>query len=315
VEPGTIIGERFQIVDRVAEGGLATVWQGVDRETEEPVAIKVMKREFSVIGHHLDLFLEEARIGAQLEHPNLVHVLAFVVEPGAQGKMYCQIMEWIDGIDLRTMIGIESDVQEPLAWDLVTAIGIGVLHGLAAAHERKVGGTILSPVIHRDVAPQNVLLGSDGSIKLGDFGMSRARDSIAEHTAPGIVKGTLAYVAPETLKGQPPSPRSDVYSLGVTLWEALAGDRMFHTANQVELIGKIRAGAIEPLAERRTDVPPRLAAAVHRALSTDVEKRFASARAMASELEEIMIESAGGDAVALVGEAVKRALDARPRDE
>src|SRR5262245_6470895 len=174
-----------------------------------------MKREFAIVGgHHLTLFMEEARIGAQLDHPNLVHVIDFKVEPRASGKLYCQIMEWIDGIDLRSLIRIENDTERPLDWPLVATIGAGVLQGLAAAHERKVGGAILSPVIHRDVAPQNILLGVDGSIKLGDFGMSRTRDSIAEHTAPGVVKGTLAYVAPETLKGQPPGPRSDVYSLG-----------------------------------------------------------------------------------------------------
>jgi serine/threonine protein kinase len=309
VEPGIIVGGRYQLVEQVAEGNLATVWQGVDRDTEDPVAVKVMKRPFAVVGgHHLELFIEEARIGSLLEHPNLVQVRDLIVEDAEDGKLYCEVMEWIDGTDLRGLIARASAAGQLLPAALVATIGVGVLHGLAAAHERKVGGGILSPVIHRDVSPPNVMLGTDGAIKLGDFGMSRAKDRIAEHTAPGVVKGTLAYVPPECLKGDPPGTRSDIYSLGCTLWEALAGERAFPIASPVALINKIRAGAIQPLVERRPDTPPRLAAAIHRALSNDPHARFSTARAMADELAAVANELGVVDGDALVGAAVSAAM-------
>jgi serine/threonine protein kinase len=309
LEPGTIIGGRYQLVEQRAEGSLSTVYQGVDRQTEDPVAIKVMKRQFSVVGgQHLEQFLDEARMGAMLEHENLVHVRDLVVEESEDGKMYSVVMEWIDGVDLRALIAVERASGRQLGADLVAVIAAGVARGMAAAHERKVAGGILSPVIHRDVAPQNILLGAEGAIKLGDFGMARARDRIAEHTAPGVVKGTLAYVAPDCLKGDAPGPRSDIYSLGATIWEAMVGERLFQIASPMALITKIRAGAFTPLDQKRPDTPPALVACVHKALANDKSDRFQTARVMADELDRIAAELGAGDRAAMVGAAVTRAM-------
>jgi eukaryotic-like serine/threonine-protein kinase len=317
MEAGTIIGGRYQLVDRVAEGGLATVWHGVARSTEvfaRPVAIKVMKREFSTVGgHYLSMFLEEARIGAQLQHANLVQVLDFIVEASAAGPVYCLILEWIDGVDLRTMVQTSAATSYPLPWGLIAHVGVGVLRGLAAAHERRLPDGTVAPVIHRDASPQNVLLGTNGNIKLTDFGMARARDRIAEHTAPGIVKGTLSYIAPEILKGKPPTPACDIYSVGVTLWEALVGDRMFHAPSPPALIEKIRNGDIQPITERCPDLPPKLAATIHKALSNDPTQRHPSARAMVHELTELLNEGGWGDADTLVGNAVIETQVARKK--
>jgi serine/threonine protein kinase len=163
----------------------------------------------------------------------------------------------------------------------------------------------VSPVIHRDASPQNVLLALNGDVKLADFGMARARDRIAEHTAPGFVKGTLSYMAPEILTGKPATPVSDLFSLACTLWEALAGDRLFHAKADAEVVSLIRKCDVPPLVERRDDIPPALAAAVHRALSPNPADRFVSARQMAHELGEILREGGSwGDADVLVGTAV-----------
>jgi len=317
MEAGTIIGGRYQLVDRVAEGGLATVWQGVARSSEvfaRPVAVKVMKREFTTVGgHYLSMFLEEARIGAQLQHANLIQVLDFIIEATAAGPVYCLIMEWIDGLDLRSLTQVTAAQGYGVSWGLVAHIGVGVLRGLAAAHERRLPDGTVAPVIHRDASPQNVLLGTNGSIKLADFGMARARDRMAEHTAPGIVKGTLSYIAPEILRGKPPSPACDIYSVGVTMWESLVGDRMFHAASQPALIEAIRNGEIQPIAERCPDLPPKLAALVHRALSLDPAARYPSARAMVHELNELLNEGGWGDADTLVGNAVIEAQVARKK--
>jgi len=312
VQPGSMIGGRYQLVDVVAEGGLSTVWQGVARSSEvfaRPVAIKVMKRAFATVGGpYLSMFLEEARIGATLQHANLIQVLDFIIEATPSGAAYCLIIEWVDGIDLRTMLKVENHMRRPLSWGLVATIGLRVLRGLAAAHERRLPDLKVSPVIHRDVSPQNVLLALNGDVKLADFGMARARDRIAEHTAPGFVKGTLSYMAPEILTGKPATPSSDLFSLACTLWEALCGERLFHARTDPEVVELIRKCNVPSISERRKDVPPAMAAALHRALSADPQRRFASAREMSFELSEVLREGGSwGDADVVIGDAVAQA--------
>lgn len=307
-----MIGGRYQLVDVVAEGGLSTVWQGVARSSEvfaRPVAVKVMKRAFSTVGGpYLSMFLEEARIGARLQHANVIQVLDFIVEATPAGPTYCLILEWVDGIDLRSMLRVENAMGRKLSWALVATVGLRVLRGLAAAHERRLPDNTLSPVVHRDVSPQNILLALNGDIKLADFGMARARDRIAEHTAPGFVKGTLSYMAPEILVGKPASPISDLFSLAITLWEALTGERLFHAKSDIDVIEAIRRCEVPPLADRRSDLPPAFAAVIHRALSPDPAARFVSARQMAHEIGEILREGdSWGDADVLVGNAVAEA--------
>lgn len=304
-----MIGGRYQLVDLVAEGGLSTVWQGVARSSEvfaRPVAIKVMKRAFSAVGGpYLSMFLEEARIGARLQHANLIQVLDFIVEATPTGPTYCMVMEWVDGIDLRSMLQVETELGRKLSWALVVTIGLRILRGLAAAHERRLPDNTVSPVIHRDVSPQNILLALNGDVKLADFGMARARDRIAEHTAPGFVKGTLSYMAPEILVGKPATPVSDLFSVACTLWEALAGVRLFHAKADVQVIEMIRKCEVPALGDLRPDLPAALAAAIHRALARDPVDRFLSARQMAHELGEILREGGSwGDADVIVGTAV-----------
>ena len=312
-----MIGGRYQLVDVVAEGGLSTVWQGVARSSEvfaRPVAIKVMKRAFATVGGpYLSMFLEEARIGATLQHASLIQVLDFIIEATPSGAVYCLVMEWVDGIDLRTMLKIENFMRRPLSWGLVATVGLRVLRGLAAAHERRLPDLKVSPVIHRDVSPQNILLALNGDVKLADFGMARARDRIAEHTAPGFVKGTLSYMAPEILTGKPATPASDLFSLACTLWEALCGQRLFHARTDPEVVELIRRCNVPSITERRKDVPAAMAALLHRALAADPQRRFASAREMSFELSEVLREGGSwGDADVIIGDAVAQARVALP---
>ena len=314
MQPGSIIGGRYQLVDIVAEGGLSTVWQGVARTTEvfaRPVAVKVMKREFSMVGGpYMSMFLEEARIGAQLQHSNLIQVLDFIVETTLSGPVYCLVLEWVEGIDLKKMINISARALKPLSWALIATVGVRVLRGLAAAHERRSPDGTLAPVLHRDCSPRNILLAQNGDIKLADFGMALARDRIAEHTAPGFVKGTLAYMAPEILGGKPASPASDVYSLACTLWEALAGHRLFQGKNDAEVLELILKIPPPLIIDRRPDVPKAMSAAIHRALSQDPTRRFTSARAFAAELNEILrAEGPAQDGDEIVVKAVADILE------
>jgi serine/threonine-protein kinase len=316
LQPLTVIGQRYQLKDIVGEGGMATVWRAVALGAEtfaRPVAVKVMKRAFSTAQPHLAMFLEEARIGAELQHAHLVQVLDFFAE---ERGSYCLVMEWIEGMDLRTLTHAFARLERPLPWTFVVQVGIGVLRGLAAAHERRARDGSAAPVIHRDVSPQNILLGLNGGIKLGDFGMARARDrgSSKQLTAPGVVKGTVSYMAPEILRGKAAVPESDLYSLACTMWESLAGERLYDAPSDAEVVVMIRRGQAKPLDEVRPDVPPRLVAAVHRALSIEPSARFASARAMIQELGEVLKESAPWiDSDVLVGTTVGQAREAQAR--
>ena len=217
----------------------------------------------------------------------------------------------------RSLVHIEHYLKREVSWGLVATVGLRSLRGLAAAHERRTPDGKLSPVLHRDASPQNILLGLNGDIKLADFGMARARDRIAEHTAPGFVKGTLAYMAPEVLAGKPATPLSDLFSFGCTLWEALAQERLFYAKRDVDVLGLIRKCEVPPLSERRRDVSPPVLEAVHRALSPDPAARFRSAREMAAVFSEVLREGASwGDADLIVADAVgmsRMALQSEPQ--
>jgi eukaryotic-like serine/threonine-protein kinase len=200
----------------------------------------------------------------------------------AEGR-YFIVMEWIDGIDLGAWIG---SFTTPTPWHEVAAIGVEILRGLGAAHERVDAAGNSAPVIHRDVSPQNVLLSVQGIVKLADFGLARAADR-ATMTAPGTIKGKLGYLAPELVKRAPASPKSDLYSVGIVLWEALTGKRLFGGVDAYEQIKKILANQVPPLREARPDVPLPLAEVVHTALSFDPADRFERAEEMQRALASL----------------------------
>jgi serine/threonine-protein kinase len=313
MRPGTVIGGRYQLQALVGEGGMSTVWRGVAKSSEyfaRTVAVKVMKGAFTAVEPHLGMFLEEARIGAELQHPHLIQVFDFVADQAGGRPAFFLIMEWIEGCDFRRLLEAMARLDRPVPWGLVAHVGVGVLRGLAAAHERRLRSGQAAPVIHRDVAPQNILLGQNGAIKLADFGMARARDRSSKLTAPGVVKGTVSYLAPEILHAKSPSPQSDLWAVACTLWEALAGERLFDAATDVEVVKLIRAGKVRPLEELRPDVPARLTRAIHRALAADPTARFGSAREMVQELgETLRHEGPWVDADVIVGTTVTQARE------
>jgi serine/threonine-protein kinase len=306
---GRIIDGKYELVEKVGEGGMAVVWRaymhgaaGFKRE----VAVKKIKREFRAIKNYINMFVEEARVGSELAHPNIVQVHDFCADE--EGSYYL-VMEWVEGMDMAALIRSFLGRSEMPPWELVVAIGIGALRGLAAAHERRrVDGTF-APVIHRDVSPHNILLAANGIVKLTDFGLARARDRMFSLTAPGTVKGKLSYLAPEITAGESASPHSDLFSMGTVLWESLVGQRLFAGNGDLEVFKKIRACQVRPLADHRAGLPVPLMSAVHRALQKNPMDRFPSARAMATELADVLKTGGGGDAHKALGQAVQRARE------
>jgi len=276
-----IMLDRYELVERAAEGGMAAVWRANvvgAAGFRRPVAIKrILPTQNDE--HFVKMFVEEARICSQLQHPNIVQVFDFGRDE--DGTFYL-VMEWIEGLDLSAYTAAHREAGRPVPWPLVVAIGAGALRGLRAAHERLDPAGRPAPVIHRDVTPSNILLDTHGVVRLTDFGVSRALDR-ASWTSPNVVKGKLAYMAPEIFADQAASPRSDLFSLGVALWEALAGRRLY-TGSDVEVFLAAKEAAIPDLAALRPDLPGGLAAVVERALRRDPGERFPSAREMLREL-------------------------------
>ncbi|HRC59037.1 MAG TPA: serine/threonine-protein kinase, partial [Kofleriaceae bacterium] len=283
---GPLIDGKYELVEVAGEGGMATVFRAVVRGAagfQRTVAIKRIRPEYRSVRHYIDMFIEEARVGSELAHPNIVQVHDFCSSDGA----YYLIMEWVDGVDLGTLQGTLARAGKHLSWPLVLAVSIGTLRGLGAAHERRTANGELAPVIHRDVSPQNILIGASGVVKLTDFGLSRARDRANSLTVPGTVKGKLSYLAPEVTLGKANSVASDLFSMGVVMWEVLCGQRLFDARNDLEVFKKIRACVVPPVRTFRPDAPEALGAVISKATSLAPKDRYASASEMVADLVRV----------------------------
>jgi len=303
---GQTIEGKYQLTKIAGEGGMATVYKALVRGAagfQRAVAVKHIRPEFRALKNYIDMFVEEARVGSELAHPNIVQVHDFV----AEGGNYYLIMEWVEGIDLGAFIQAYKQRGIHIPWPLIAGIGIGTLRGLGAAHERVAPDGSPAPVIHRDVSPHNVMMGVNGVVKLSDFGLARARDRIASLTAPGTVKGKLSYLAPEVAFGKPNTVQSDLFGVGNLLWESLTGERLFDGKTDVEIFKKIRNCVVPPIAERRTDVPAALAAVLDTALAADPANRYASADEFAHALGQVMKQAVGINPATALGAAVVEA--------
>jgi len=281
--PGLIVGGRYELLEVAGRGGMADVWRGRVRGDSgfvREVAIKQMHQHLAIQPQYVTMFVEEARVGSALQSPNISEVHDFVHDRGN----YYMVLEWIDGIDLGSWIKWHVARNEPTRWELVAAVAVGVLRGLAAAHERVGPDGEPLPIVHRDVSPHNVLLTTRGVVKLIDFGLALAPDRTQETTEPGIVKGKMSYLAPEIVNGGRPSPASDQFACGSVLWEALVGRKLFDGATDYEAYCRLRDCMVQPLRPLRPDVPPPFAQIIHRALTAAADHRFPSTREMARQI-------------------------------
>lgn len=283
-----LIAGKFELLEQAGEGGMAVVWRGVMHGAagfSRPVALKQMKPELRDQDRQVAMFVEEARLGSCLLHPNIAQVLDFVEDD--QGS-YWLVTEWVEGLDLGSLLRYYRVRHERMPWPLAALIGVGALRGLAAAHERHAADGSPVPVVHRDVSPQNILVGIGGAVKLSDFGLARARDRTSVLTTPGFIKGKLGYLAPELVGGAQASPQSDLFSMGSVLWELLAGHPLFTGKNDREVLRNIHRGQVPPVSTERPGLPKMLVYATSRALSRLPAERHATATAMAQDLESAL---------------------------
>jgi serine/threonine-protein kinase len=266
---------------------MAVVWRGEQRGVagfRRPVAIKRVEPSCRGFDEVIEMFIEEARVGGQLQHPNIVQVYDFGCDEAGD---YFLVSELVRGPHLGQWVTALRENDEPTPWELVAAIAVEVLRGLDAAHSHRDRQGRPSPILHRDVTPANILLDGSGVVKLADFGLARASDR-RQITRPNIVKGKLSYLAPELLLGGPASVASDLFSLGVVLWEALTGKRLFQADTDIDVVNLIKEGRVTLLSRERPALPLGLCDTVHMSLERDPQRRFASAHAMLTSLTEVL---------------------------
>jgi hypothetical protein len=275
---GTVLSGRYRLESKLGSGGMSTVYLACDETLDRPVAIKLLHAEISDQPDQLERFRREARAAARLSHPNLVAV----IDAGEdEGRPYIAF-EYVEGETLKRRIGNQGG----LPVDEAVAYAIEVGRGLDAAHTRK--------LVHRDVKPQNVLIDSEGRAKVTDFGIARSLEAKGL-TATGRVLGTTDYVSPEQAMGDDADERSDVYSLGIVLYEMLTGDVPFHAETQVGVAMKHVNETIPDVYDRRPDVSASVAAVVDRATAKVPADRYQSVAEMVRDLESTLeIEAARG---------------------
>jgi serine/threonine-protein kinase len=290
---GTVLSGRYRLEAKLGSGGMSTVYLARDTTLDRPVAVKVMHREMSEQADQLERFRQEARAVAKLSHPNVVSV----IDAGEDGGYPYIVFEYVEGETLKTRISRVGalDTQEALAY------AIEIARALTVAHARK--------MVHRDIKPQNVMIDAEGRAKLTDFGISRQLEQDGM-TATGRVLGTTDYVAPEQAMGRGADQRSDIYSLGVVLYEMLTGGVPFEADSQVGVAMKHVNEELPDVQALRPELSAATALVVERATAKDPAKRYADIGEMIDDLSTAL-EVEAARAGSTTGEATS-VLDAVP---
>lgn len=271
----------YDVLAPISEGGMASVWLG--RSTAHPerlVALKVIRPEHGRNKEFMAMFVDESRIASRLKHPNIVSIAGV----GYDGKRHFLAMEILRGHTLLALSNAAHSQGRRLPYDVLAWIGARIADALHHAHELVDEKGTLEHVVHRDVNPANIFITREGIPKLIDFGLAKARDRVAS-TAFGIVKGKLAYLAPEQAHGHSADRRSDVFALGVTLWETTLDRRLFLDDTDVETVRRVRETRVPDPTTLDERYPRALADALDRALMRDPKDRWQTAAELRDALD------------------------------
>jgi len=276
---GTTLGH-YRIVEKIGEGGMGEVYRAHDERLDREVAVKVIHESVAQDADRLARFEKEAKAVAKLDHPNILAIHDF----GTEGGVTYAVTELLDGQNLR-----QSIPESGMAWQKVVEIGAAIADGLAAAHGKG--------IVHRDLKPENVFITSDGRIKILDFGLAQVKEPVEEDaetatltpagTVPGSVMGTMGYMSPEQLRGQPVDARSDIFALGSVLYEMLSGEAAFLRKSAAETSAAILKEEPERVSSTGVVLPAEIERSIHRCLEKNPEARFQSASDLAYNLKSI----------------------------
>jgi serine/threonine protein kinase len=276
----------YRLVHQIAVGGMAEIYLAKTRGIagfEKYIALKMIHPNFSSDENFIEMLIDEAKISVQLQHANIAQAF----DLGRVDQIYYITMEYVDGADLYKLLRRAAERGIAMPVDVAAFIAKEMANGLDYAHRRRdVSGQALG-IVHRDVSPQNVLISHAGEVKLVDFGIAKATMK-ARQTAVGVIKGKYYYMSPEQAWGDRVDHRTDIFSTGVCLYEALTGRMMYQEEDLQKLLQVVRRAEIPPPTTRRRDVPPQLERIVMRALARERDERYPSAGDMATDIERFL---------------------------
>ncbi len=285
--PGPDRFGQYEILERIASGGMAELFRARRSGVEgfqKIVAIKKILPHIAGDEEFIAMFADEAKLAAQLSHPNIVHIFDLgKIEAGG----YFIAMEHVEGRDLRSILHMVRETGLRLPVPLAVSIAAKVAAALDYAHRRRGDDGQDLNIVHRDVSPPNILVSTDGDIKLCDFGIAKAASKVSQ-TESGALKGKVPYMSPEQAWGKPLDQRSDIYSLGAVLFEMLTGRKLFQGDSDLNVLEKVRAGEVVLPSSLNPEVPPALDAAVLKALAREPDERYPRASDLLRDLETVV---------------------------
>jgi serine/threonine protein kinase/predicted ATPase len=288
--PGPTVYGKYQLVQLLARGGMAEVFKAKSHGVEgfeKTLVIKRILPDLSSNPQFVEMFINEAKIAVTLSHANIVQVF----DLGRADDTYFIAMEWVAGYDLATLMRRARSLRLPLAQELAVFVVSELAKGLDYAHRRRDASMRPLHIVHRDVSPQNVLVSLEGEVKLTDFGVAKAKTLVREGTEAGVLKGKYAYMSPEQANGLEVDATTDLYALGVVLYEALSGRNPFEADSSYEILRRVRAGEHAPLRSVAPDVPEELAQIVEKAMRPAASERYPNAGSLYEELVQFLYSS------------------------
>jgi TonB family protein len=277
---------QYVLIEKIATGGMAEVWKARMRGVEgfqKIVAIKKILPHLSDNQDFIEMFIDEAKLAAQLNHNNIIHIY----DLGKIQSSYYIAMEYIDGFDLKTILRRGQERDTPMTVELALFIASKIASALDYAHRKRDFEEKDMGIVHRDVSPQNVLISQEGDIKLCDFGIAKAA-SKASHTQAGALKGKLQYMSPEQAWGRAIDRRSDVFALATVLFELLTARKLFTGDNELSILEQVREARVQPPSLYNDEVTPEVDKIVLKALQKDPANRYQSAGEMARDLDAVL---------------------------
>ena len=278
--------QRYRVIEKIASGGMAEVFRAESAGLEgfkKTVAIKRVLPHLSEKKQFMGMFLDEARLSAHLSHSNCVQVF----DIGVGDNTYFIVMEFVDGADLKSVIEYHRKLQRSIPVEEACLICVRICEGLTYAHELRDSRGAPLHIVHRDMSPPNVLITRYGEVKIVDFGLAKANSQL-ELSEPGIIKGKFSYLSPEAARGESVDGRTDIFAVGIILWEMLAHRRLFLGDTDLETVRQVQAAAIPPITQLNPRVPPDLERVLARALARNAAERYPSAREFGADLNRIL---------------------------
>jgi serine/threonine-protein kinase len=301
--------QRYRVIEKLESGGMAEVFRAESEGLQgfrKQVAIKRVLPNLSQKKKFISMFLDEARLSAQLSHSNCVQVF----DIGVGDNAFFIVMEFVDGGNLKSIIEYIKKSGRPFPVEAAVYICLDICKGLSYAHELTDSSGVPLHIVHRDMSPPNVLITKHGEIKIVDFGLAKANSQL-EKSEPGIIKGKFSYLAPEAAMGQDVDARTDIFAIGIMLWELLAGQRLFLGDTDFQTVKKVQAAVVPSISQINKKVPKELEVIMARALAREPSARYQTARDLGLDLTQFLFKFAVPVSSFEIGKLVQGAMKER----